>query len=866
MADGGKVAATQLQPSNIEAEQALLGALLLNNEVFDRIDPIVKPHHFYEPVHGRIFEIASRRIQKNALASPVTLKPFLAEDEGLRELGGTDYLARLAGATISIVAARDFAETIRDLALRRDLVQIGEEIMARAATFETEVDPSEQITEAEQALYTLAERGNREGGFINFADAAAAAANVVNAAFQRGGGLAGISSGLHELDYKLGGFRNSDLIILAGRPSMGKTALATNIAFDIARKYRKGTRPDGTEGTIGGGVVGFFSLEMSSEQLANRILAAESRIKSHELLSGRLQEDEFRRFLEIARELEKTPLYIDDTPALPISSLAARARRLKRQHGLDVLVIDYLQLVRPASGRSNDGRVQEVTEITQGLKAIAKELDIPVIALAQLSRKVEDRDDKRPQLADLPRIGLDRTGRRRGDVRVPRGILPRPPETRRGQRQVPRMAAEGRAAARARRDHHRQAAPRPDRQRRPAFRGQVHQVLRSGARKLGLRPGLLVTLSGDLAIDLDAIAANWRALDALSAPAVETAAVVKADTYGCGAAQAGPALARAGARTFFVALPDEGAALRQILGPDPTIYILGGYAPLSPPRAAQSPPPAGGRVREGGRDSNNPTPNLYPTHSLRPVLNSAAQAAAWFRDHPDAPCAIQLDTGMNRLGMEAAEFASLGPLPASVQLVMSHLACGDEPGHPQNPAQLAEFRRLTEILRDIPRSFAGTGGILLGPGYHFDMTRPGIGLYGGLPFVAARAVVTLHLPIIQIREVAPGETVGYGATWAAQRPSRIATLSGGYSDGLIRAMGGGATGYLDGQPLPFAGRVSMDLIGLDVTGCPAAAPGAMVEILGPHQSVDDLAAAAGTIGHEILASLGSRYRRRYTGA
>jgi replicative DNA helicase len=404
MADGSNVAATQLQPSNIEAEQALLGALLLNNEIFDRIDPIVKAHHFYEPVHGRIYDIAARRIAKNALASPVTLKPFLADDEALKELGGTDYLARLAGATISIIAARDYAETIRDLALRRELVQIGEEIIARAATFDTEAEPAEQITEAEQALYALAERGNREGGFIDFAKAATEAANMVNAAFQRGGGLAGISSGLVELDYKLGGFRNSDLIILAGRPSMGKTALATNIAFNIARKYKRGTKPDGEEGAVTGGVVGFFSLEMSFEQLANRILAAESQVKSHELLAGRIQEEEFRRFLEVARELERLPLDSDDTPAVPISSLAARARRLKRRKGLDVLVVDYLQLVRPASGR-NDGRVQEVSEITQGLKAIAKELDIPVIALAQLSRKVEDRDDKRPQLADLRESG-----------------------------------------------------------------------------------------------------------------------------------------------------------------------------------------------------------------------------------------------------------------------------------------------------------------------------------------------------------------------------------------------------------------------------------------------------------------------------
>ena len=405
MADGSKISATQLQPSNIEAEQALLGALLLNNEVFDRIDSIVKPHHFHEPVHGRIFELASKRIQKNALASPVTLKPFLADDEGLQQLGGTEYLARLAGATISISAARDYAETIRDLALRRDLVRIGEEIVGRAASFETDAEPSEQITEAEQALYSLAERGKLEGGFINFAQAAADAANVVNAAFQRGGGLAGISSGLHELDYKLGGFRNSDLIILAGRPSMGKTALATNIAFNIARKYKKGSKPDGTEGAVQGGVVGFFSLEMSSEQLANRILAAESQIKSHELLSGRIEEEDFRRFLEVARELETIPLYIDDTAALPISSLAARARRLKRRFGLDVLVIDYLQLVRPAGSRASDGRVQEVSEITQGLKAIAKELEIPVIALSQLSRKVEEREDKRPQLSDLRESG-----------------------------------------------------------------------------------------------------------------------------------------------------------------------------------------------------------------------------------------------------------------------------------------------------------------------------------------------------------------------------------------------------------------------------------------------------------------------------
>ena len=405
MADGVKLDDDrQVYPHNIEAEQGLLGALLLNNDVFDKIESVVLPHHFYDPVHGRIFQIAARRIQKNALASPVTLKPFLADDPGLAELGGTDYLARLAASTVSLIAAKDYAETIRDLALRRDLMRIGEEISARASHFDAESEPGEQITEAEQALYTLAEKGRYDSGFIDFGKAVTDAVNVVNAAYERKGRIAGLSSGFLDLDHKLGGLRKSDLVILAGRPSMGKTALATNIAYNVARKHRRGPLPDGSVGTADGGVVGFFSLEMSAEQLANRILSAEAQIKSHELLSGQIDETQMRRFVEVAIELERIPLYIDDTPALPISTRAARARRLKRQHGLDVLVVDYLQLVRPASGRS-DGRVQEVSEITQGLKAIAKELDIPVIALSQLSRQVESREDKRPQLADLRESG-----------------------------------------------------------------------------------------------------------------------------------------------------------------------------------------------------------------------------------------------------------------------------------------------------------------------------------------------------------------------------------------------------------------------------------------------------------------------------
>lgn len=369
-----------------------------------------------------------------------------------------------------------------------------------------------------------------------------------------------------------------------------------------------------------------------------------------------------------------------------------------------------------------------------------------------------------------------------------------------------------------------------------------------------------MTLNGELLVDLDAIVANWRALDARSAPEVETAAVVKADAYGCGAAYVGPTLARAGARTFFVALPGEGARLREAIGPDPAIYVLSGYP------AAPEPPPATDvpASRLPDRRGEEATSSLYRTHRLRAVLNSGAQARAWFRDHADLPCALHIDTGMSRLGLPPDELAALGPLPESVRLVLSHYACADEPDHPMNARQRAEFARLTRDLR-LPRSLANTGGILLGPDSHFELTRPGIGLYGGLPLAGAKPAVTLRLPILQVRDLAPGQTVGYGATWTATRPTRIATLSGGYADGLHRALSNRACAFLDGQPLPFAGRVSMDLITLDVTGCPAAVPGAMVEIVGPHQTLDELAQAAGTIGYEILTSLGRRYSRRYTG-
>ncbi|MCO4827724.1 MAG: replicative DNA helicase [Lentibacter algarum] len=400
-ATGAEVSSPESVPHSIEAEQQLLGALLTNNDVYDKIASIITPKHFYDPVHARIFETAAARIAKNNLASPVTLKAFFEDDDGLKELGGPAYLARLAGAAISAFAVRDYAQLIYDLAIRRDLIALGQEISAKAARVDVASEPKEQIVEAEQQLYKLAEQGQTESGFQSFLKAVTDAVNVANAAYQREGGLAGIATDLMDMDKMLGGLHKSDLLILAGRPSMGKTSLATNIAYNVAKAYKRGKLQDGSEGAVDGGVVGFFSLEMSAEQLAGRILAEASEISSHKIRQGDMDETEFRRFVDAAKELEACPLFIDDTAAIPIAQLAARARRLKRTHGLDLLIIDYLQLVRGTS----ENRVQEIGEISMGLKAIAKELQIPVIALSQLSRQVESREDKRPQLSDLRESG-----------------------------------------------------------------------------------------------------------------------------------------------------------------------------------------------------------------------------------------------------------------------------------------------------------------------------------------------------------------------------------------------------------------------------------------------------------------------------
>jgi alanine racemase len=339
-----------------------------------------------------------------------------------------------------------------------------------------------------------------------------------------------------------------------------------------------------------------------------------------------------------------------------------------------------------------------------------------------------------------------------------------------------------------------------------------------------------------LTIDLDAIAANWRALAALGH--AEAGAVVKADAYGLGAERVAPALARAGARRFFVAETTEGARLRGILGPEPEIFILTGHM-------------AGDAA--GLRDA-----------ALTPMLASPEQAHRHLAALPGHPFGIQLDTGMNRLGLKEADWRALVPalMAARPKLILGHLACADEPGHAMNAAQLKRFRQMTGGI-DVPRSFAATGGILLGPDYHFDLTRPGVGLYGGAPFTEARAVVRLSLPVVQVRQVAEGETVGYGNAWTAARPARVAALAAGYADGLHRSLAGRARVFAGDTACPLVGRVSMDLIAVDVTDL-AEVPDAF-DILGPHQGIDELAAAAGTIGYEMLTALGARYARRYTG-
>jgi replicative DNA helicase len=401
-------------PHNLEAEQALLGSILVNNEAAQKVQGFLEPEHFYEPVHGRIYEAVLKLVDKNQIADPVKLKPYFENDESLADVGGAQYLVRLAASAATIINAEDYGRTIYDLAMRRALIQIGEQMVNEAYDAPVDAEATEQISEAEKRLFDLAEMGQAEAGAQSFSKALRTAVENIENAYKDPDSLSGVTTGLTKLNEKIGGLHKSDLLILAGRPAMGKTALATNIAFNAAERYAKDKEAGIDMERSKGAVVCFFSLEMSADQLAARILSdianrfydGPNPIQSHAMRQGKLNQQEFEAIARAAIALEEVPLFIDDTPALTIAALRTRARRLKRQHNLGLIVVDYLQLLRGSNkAGGSENRVQEISEITRGLKGLAKELHIPVIALSQLSRTVEQRENKRPMLSDLRESG-----------------------------------------------------------------------------------------------------------------------------------------------------------------------------------------------------------------------------------------------------------------------------------------------------------------------------------------------------------------------------------------------------------------------------------------------------------------------------
>lgn len=385
-------------PANEDAEKALLGALLINNDAIDRVVEFLRPEHFFFPAHARIYEACLTYRDKGRLADPLTLRTYFERDGDLTDIGGARYLIDLAASVISVVNAREYGQTIYELYLRRQLIRLGEETVTEAFDPAPEQSAIEQIQHAEEKLYRLAEEGEFGDGFSTFHAAVSSALETANRAMMRDTPLTGCTTGLNDLDRMLGGLQRSDLLILAGRPAMGKSALAANMAFNAAKRYLE------TEGKEGAKAA-FFSLEMSSEQLATRILADRANVSSDEIRKGTLSRADFPRIAEAAAELAELPLFLDDTAGLTLTQLKTRALRLKRQHGLGMIVVDYLQLMRPGASQRTDNRVQEISEITRGLKMVAKDLDVPVVALSQLSRAVEQREDKRPQLADLRESG-----------------------------------------------------------------------------------------------------------------------------------------------------------------------------------------------------------------------------------------------------------------------------------------------------------------------------------------------------------------------------------------------------------------------------------------------------------------------------
>jgi replicative DNA helicase len=394
----------RLPPTNLQAEQALLGALLANNKAFERVGEFLTPEHFADPIHGRIFAAIARRVEAGQLADAVTLKAEFEHSGTLAEVGGTVYLAQLLGAMVGIINAGEYGRAIHDAWLRRQLIDIGETVVNNAFGAMEELDGAAQIEVAEQSLFDLTASRANDSGFVSFERALTDAIHNAEAAFRRSGGVSGLSTGLRDLDKRTGGLQKSDLLILAGRPGMGKTALATKIAFGAARALTEEARA-ADPSAIPKQSIAIFSLEMGADQLAMRLLSEESRISGDKIRRGEIGQKEFDRFVAVSREIGGLPLHIDDTPAITLSAMRTRCRRLKRTKGLALIVVDYLQLMRPALGTKPESRVLEISQITQGLKAIAKELKVPVLALSQLSRAVESREDKRPQLSDLRESG-----------------------------------------------------------------------------------------------------------------------------------------------------------------------------------------------------------------------------------------------------------------------------------------------------------------------------------------------------------------------------------------------------------------------------------------------------------------------------
>ena len=383
-------------PCNIEAEQALIGSVLVSNEIFDEISSIVDSQKFFDPIHVKIYETIEQLIAKGLLANPITLKNHFENNEGLKELGGQEYLIKITKFSSSKKQTVDYANIVQEMHVRRELIKISQEVLNEASTNNEVINSGEEmIQNAEKSLFDLAERGHFNQSFMKFESALKQTIDMAKSAYQNEEGIVGVPTGLTDLDSRLGGMHKQDLIIIAGRPSMGKTALATNIAFHAAKNIEK----KGIKSSIA-----FFSLEMSSEQLSTRILSEQSRIRSNDIRRGKVSEKEFEQFIETSKNIFELPLYIDETPAITIAAISNRSRRIKRLFGLELIVIDYIQLMR-AIGKREYNRVQEISEITQGLKALAKELNVPVLALSQLSRQVEQRDDKKPQLSDLRESG-----------------------------------------------------------------------------------------------------------------------------------------------------------------------------------------------------------------------------------------------------------------------------------------------------------------------------------------------------------------------------------------------------------------------------------------------------------------------------